>query len=61
MTGNHQQATATSDHLLNSAITPAEKLFDGYDPKKFTSEQHGIGSKHHPWFIKGISFIGEFY
>lgn len=46
MTGNHQHAATTANHLLNSTITPDEKQISGYDPKRFMSEQHSISSKH---------------
>lgn len=46
MTGNHQNPTTISNHLLDSTITPSEKQFDGDDPRKFMSEERGIGSKH---------------
>lgn len=48
MTGNDQHAETTWNHLLNSTIPPDGKHFSGYDPKRFMSEQHSIGSKRHP-------------
>lgn len=62
MTDNHQQATTTSNHFLNSTITPEEKLFDGYDPKNVMSEQHSIGSKDHPHlvYLKRLTFLENF-
>lgn len=58
MTGNHQHAATTSNHLLNSTIPPDEKHLSDYDPRRFMSEPHSIGSKRHPHlYINHVNIV----
>ncbi|XP_029697440.1 synaptotagmin-1-like isoform X3 [Takifugu rubripes] len=55
MTGNHQHAATTSNHLLNSTIPPEEKHLSDYDPRRFMSEPHSIGRSS--WALAAVCIV----